>query len=152
MYKQQSTCITWKKIHVHVNRQDGSILRTKKHCIVKSNKKFSKRQIFCKLLAVYLTPCWLQMLYQCEQKLSNYKQKYNAQFKSHNILCWNKTIGKMKMNDPTTILFSWALPAPLFNQCIKSEILLHTLFLEHHPIKIAHLSYSNSTGSQLLNE
>lgn len=58
----------------------------------------------------------------------------------------------MKMNDPTTILFSWALPAPLFNRCIKSEILLHTLFLEHHPIKIAHLSYSNSIGSQFINE
>ena len=39
-----------------------------------------------------------------------------------------------------------------FNRCRKSKILVHALFSEHHVIKSAHLSYSNSTGSQFLNE
>ena len=46
----------------------------------------------------------------------------------------------------------WALPALLFNRCRKYKILLHALFSEHPAIKTAHLSCSNSTGSQFLNE
>ena len=38
-----------------------------------------------------------------------------------------------------------------FNQCRKSKILLYASFSELHAIKTAHLSYSNSTGSQFLN-
>ena len=38
----------------------------------------------------------------------------------------------------------------LFYQCRKSRILLHASFSEHHAIKTAHLSYSNFTGSQVL--
>ena len=39
-----------------------------------------------------------------------------------------------------------------FNRCRKSKILLHASFSEHHAIKTTHLSYSNATGSQFLNE
>ena len=46
----------------------------------------------------------------------------------------------------------WALPTLLFNRCRKSKILLHASFSELHAVKAAHLSYSNSAGSQFLNE
>ena len=115
------------------------------------------KYLFHKLYPSHFAVPVLQCRYRTDFESTYQKIKAPKKItgKSLNLLERISRVKKMQENNWDIVwirllhLFPGALLTLLFNQCRMSKTVLHILFSEHHVIQTAHISYCNSTGSQL---